>query len=170
MPVNVRVNFYPDALAAAQLALEEQKKRARPHEAAIGVHEEDGTKAKRWYDGREEMETLVEVMVLHEYGDAGLPERSFLRSYFDANMGRFASEMCLAMQAEQKGDKDAVLRWVHQTHAEWKAWIEDGPFTPLSPRTIATKARYGLAKPATPLTATAQFVEAWRAKLDGRWA
>ena len=42
-----------------------------------------------------------------------------------------------------------------------------GDFAPLSPVTIAMKTHYGLPKPDAPLIATEQFVNAWRAKLDG---
>lgn len=169
MAISVRVKLFPAAIAVAQQALVAAAKGITPHEATIGIHEEDGSKAKVWYDGREQVETLAEIMMLHEYGDAGVPERSFLRGFFDANMFMLARGMFDAMRLEADGDKDAVRRWVTDTYQNWKAYITSGSnLAPLSPMTVAIKSRFGLPHPTTPLIATEQFIDAWRAKLDGR--
>lgn len=168
MAITVKVRIDPLAILAAKQALEAAAKGVTPHESTMGVHEEDGRKAKRAYDGREQVETLAEIMTLHEFGGADVPERSWLRSWFDSNMAKLAIGMFQAMSEEADGDKDAVRRWVAQTHADWKDWIESGHLRPLSPFTVAEKASYGLPKPDAPLIATEQFIEALRAKLDGR--
>jgi hypothetical protein len=166
--ITTRVKVFPEAIAAAQQALAAAAKGITPHEATMGVHEEQGGEAKRGYDGREQAETLVEIMMQHEYGDAGVPERSFIRAWFDARMATLAGGMFDAMRAEADGDKQAVHRWVKATYDEWIAWVRGGGLPPLSPRTVALKAKHGLPHPDTPLVATEQFVRAWRAKLDGQ--
>lgn len=168
MAITINVKLFPGAIAFGKQALAAAAKGITPHEATMGVHEEDGTKAKKWYDGRDQVETLAEIMTLHEYGDAGVPERSWLRSWFDSNMTRLAGGMFDAMRREADGDKSAIQQWVVRTHAEWKSWIDGGHLKPLSPFTEAVKASYGLPRPEAPLIATQQFIEALRAKLDGR--
>ncbi len=165
--ITTTVKVFPSALTDVERALTDAGRRVRPHEASIGVHDEDGGKAKLDYYGREQAETLAEVMIQHEYGDAGLPERSFLRSWFDANVSRLGDGMVAAARAELAGDAQAVRRWVNETHAEWKEWIEGAPFVPLSPVTVSKKVYAMLPRPEAPLIATEQFLDAWRAKLDG---
>lgn len=165
--ISARLTIQPDALADFDAEVARQKRALKPHEATIGLHDEDGGKAKVWYDGRDQIETLAEIMILHEYGDAGLPERSFLRSWFDRHLSQLQQGMFDAMKAEVEGNSEALKEWVTRVHREWRDWIAGGPFVPLSPRTIQTKAQFGLPQPETPLTATKQFIEAWRAKLDG---
>ncbi len=166
--MQARLRIYPEAVTAANQAIDAAMKGIKPHEATMGIHEEQGSQQKRWYDGREQVETLAEIMTLHEFGDAGVPERSFLRSWFDARMAPLAQGMFDAMRAEADGDKSAVEQWVKDTHAEWVAWVRGGGLMPLSPVTIAIKQKFGLPHPETPLVATEQFVTEWRARLDGR--
>lgn len=168
MAVVINVKLFPGAIAAAQKMLDIAAKGVTPHEASMGIHEEDGTKAKQWYDGREQVETLAEIMTLHEFGDAGVPERSFLRAWFDQHMFVLANSALDAMHKEANGDKDAIRRWVKQVHRDWIDWIRGGHLKPLAPITIATKAKYGLSSPSEPLIATEQFLHALKAKLDGR--
>ena len=167
--MQVRARIYSGAVAEVAMATERLMRDLQTtHEATIGVHEEDGGRPKRAYDGRDGVQALAEVMVRHEYGDAGLPERSFLRTWCDEHIGVLARGMFEARRRELEGDKDAIKNWVAAVHAQWKRWLEDGgDFAPLSPVTIAMKTHYGLPKPDAPLIATEQFVNAWRAKLDG---
>lgn len=169
MAISVKVRIDPLAVVAAKQALEAAAKGVTPHESTMGVHEEDGRKAKRAYDGREQVETLAEIMTLHEFGGADVPERSWLRSWFDSNMAKLAIGMFQAMREEADGDKSAIRRWVQETHAAWLDWIKTGNNLPaLSPYTIRNKLAYGLPSPDVPLVATEQFIENLRAKLDGR--
>jgi hypothetical protein len=166
--ITTTVRIIPSALTDVERALMDAGKRVKPHEASIGVHDEDGGKAKLDYYGREQAETLAEVMIQHEYGDAGLLERSFLRMWFDANLSRLSQGLTAAARAELAGDTQAVRRWVNETHAEWKAWIEGGgSFAPLSQVTVSKKVYAMLPRPEAPLIATEQFLDAWKAKCDG---
>lgn len=166
--IAVRVKTFPSALTDVECEMLVQGKRLKPHEASIGVHEEDGGKPKLDYYGREQAETLAEVMIQHEYGDAGLPERSFLRMWFDANITRLSEGLTAAARAELAGDASAVRRWVNEVHAEWKGWIESGnSFAPLSDVTVSKKVYAGLPRAEAPLIATEQFIDAWKAKIDG---
>lgn len=164
---SVSTKFHPEAIAEAQRLLAKAGKSVQPHHATIGIHEDEGGQPKRDYNGASQVATLADVMLQHEFG-AGVPERSFLRAWFDANVDRLALGMRDAMEAELRGSKTAVREWVAATHREWLDWIaHGGDFTGLMPQTIALKALAGMAEPATPLVATKQFIGAWRARLDG---
>lgn len=163
----VQFKLNPAAIHAAQALIGKAAGRVRAHEASIGLHEEDGGKPKRDYHYIDGVETLAQTMMEHEFGTAMLPERSFLRAWFDQHKSRLAEGMRKAMQGELTGNASSVIDWVRAVHAEWKAWIATGPFAQLSPITVAAKSKAGLAEPDVALMATYQFREAWRAKLDG---
>lgn len=168
MAITVRARVDPMAILAAKQALEAAAKGVTPHEATLGVHEEDGTKPKRWYSGAEVSETLAEIMAMHEYG-VNVPERSFIRTYFDTHAAALAIGMFQAMREEADGDKDAVRRWLDGVYLAWKDWIASGNnLSPLAPITVLHKTQFGLPHPDVPLVATEQFIDAFKAKLDGR--
>ena len=166
--VRVTLDLNPDAIERAKRTLAGAIKLVAQHRVMIGLQEDDGGQLKADYYFRLGVATLAEVMILHEYGTDDLPERSFLRAWFDANRDRLLDGMTAAMRAEYQGDKEAVRTWAATTAAEWRAWIADGgDFVGLRQRTIDEKQQAGLSEPETPLVATKQFVDSWRAKLDG---
>jgi len=165
--VTVTVQWNQSAQPNAMAHLKKAMAQVKPHQASIGIHEEDGDNPKIEYSGQAGVETLAEAMIQHEYGILGKPERSFLRTWFDTNVSSLAAGMVQAMTQEMLGDKSAVERWVSDTKFAWRAWIESGPFVALSPRTVAAKTAAGLPSPDDPLIATKQFIWAWRSKLDG---
>lgn len=165
----VNMDLSRAALEHARKILQGAPKKIARHRAHVGIQETEGGEPKKDYHGVEGARSLAEVMRAHEFGTDVLPERSWLRAWFDANVDRLAGGMLEAMQAEFEGDKEAVRNWIRGETDEWRAWIEaGGDFTGLAPRTIAEKTAAGLAHPETPLVAVEQFVRAFRARMDGR--
>lgn len=164
-----RLEVHADVIDRVKKLLAGAPSRVSIHRAMIGIQEPEGSKEKVDYDGvARSGRTLAQVMIEHEYGTDVLPERSFLRAWFDANVDRLHAGMTTAMRAEFAGDTDAVRRWAHDTAEEWRKWIASGgDFVGLMPSTIARKTAAGLAEPETPLVATFQFADAFRAVLDG---
>lgn len=164
-----RLDIGAMAIERAKALLRGAPARVSLHRAMIGIQEPEGGQEKRNYHGEAEGgRTLAQVMIEHEYGTDVLPERSFLRAWFDANIDGLHAGMSEAMRAEFQGDQYAVRKWAHATAEEWRAWIASGgDFVGLMPSTIALKTAAGLAEPETPLVATFQFADAFRAVLDG---
>ena len=168
--VRCKMSLNPGLMERAARMLRGASKRIKQHRAMVGIQEPEGGQKKRNYYDKETALTLAQTMILHEYGTDNLPERSFLRAYFDANEAKFEAGMKDAMQAEFEGNQRAVHDWATQVAAEWKEWIAaGGDFVGLMPRTIAEKEKAGLPEPETPLVATKQFSESWRAKVDGEF-
>ena len=143
-------------------------KRIARHYVTIGIQEAEGGEAKIRYDGSAAAINLATAMRLHEFGTDAIPMRSWLRAWFDANVDRLAAGMRFAMRDEFEGNANAVSEWAKATADEWRAWIAaGGDFTGLMPSTIAAKTRAGLRSPEIPLVATQQFVDAFRARVDG---
>lgn len=169
--VHVRVSHLDVGAAAIRRAREQLQnapKRVSRHRATVGLHDDAGGMAKWDYHGAPMRSTLAQVMVAHEFGTDVLPERAWLRGWFDANVGSLASGMREAMRSEFKGDRDAVRNWVRMVADVWRAWLnEGGDFVGLSPATIARKTAAGLAAPDTPLVAVKQFVQGFAGRLDG---
>jgi hypothetical protein len=156
------------AIARAKALLRDAPKRVRRHRATIGIQEEQGGRPKLNYAGVPGEATLAEVMRAHEFGTDILPERSWLRGWFDPNRDRLFEGMKEAMQAEFRGDGEAVLEWVRQTTEEWRGWLAaGGDFVGLTPATIAVKEAFGLPASDTPLVATKQFLASFSGGLDG---
>lgn len=147
------------------------KKKLKPRTISVGIHEQEGTADKVDYNGDSQGITLAEVMAKHEFG-AGkeIPERSWLRSWFDANVEQLKQDMITAMRFEvsRPGDPTAhiarskrwqnnLIQWVITNSAKWEA---------LSDFTIREKKAAGLANPTLQLIATNQFLKAIHAMLD----
>lgn len=100
--------------------------------------------------------TVLEVAIVHEFGsDArGIPERSFLRAWFDENSDNCRAAMAAMMQAvlEGKYAKDQAIELLAQRFvAEIQKRIAQGIPPPNAPATIAAKGS------ATPLIDTGQL-------------
>ena len=138
------------------------------HRISIGIHGEEAAVA---YDGSTESVTLVEVAAAHEYGLGTVPERSFIRAWFDENRQRLARELKFAEHSELiGGNPDAVKQLAQRWQSEVRARItsRSGHLKPLAPATIAERERAGISSE-TPLDATGQLVESIRAMVDGEY-
>lgn len=137
------------------------------HRISIGIH---GEEAKIAYDGSTEEVTVVEVAAAHEYG-LGVPERSFIRSWFDENRPRLARELKFAQRAELMGtNPDAVVQLAQRWRSEVVTGItsRSAHLTPLAESTIKARERAGISQE-TPLDATGQLVASIRAMVDGEY-
>jgi hypothetical protein len=102
---------------------------------SVGVFETDG--AKMYVDGV----TVLDVATFHEFG-LGVPERSFLRGWFDENIERAREALVRLMRSvvEGKRTKEQAL----ELFGVWlvgeiqKRMAENIP-PPLAPETIARK-------------------------------
>lgn len=156
------------AVARVKAKLREQGARVRAHEVKTGIAPGDGAKPVIKYTGEEGDQTLAYVALAHEYG-AGVPERSWFRSWFDQNAERLRREMTAAMRAEARGNTTAVelagVKWA----AELRAWITTGAvgLAPLAESTRRQRTRAGLAE-GPPLFAIGQIVAAIKASIDGK--
>jgi hypothetical protein len=104
-----------------------------------------GEKADRKEDGDEAVNNAA-LMYIHENGDpaSNLPARPVVHPTVKANMGQITKSLKLAGAYALSGDKEKVmatftaLGLFMQNALRQK--ITDGPFAPLSPRTIAQRA------------------------------
>lgn len=138
------------------------------HRISIGIH---GDEAAIAYNGSTEGVSLVEVAATHEYGLGTVPERSFIRAWFDENRARLARELRFAEAAELVGgNPDAMKQLAQRWASEVKARItsRSGHLKPLAPSTIAERERAGIGS-VTPLDATGQLVNSIRAMVDGEY-
>lgn len=162
------VQVFPSAIERAKRRMEAIALRAKEHTVTVGIHV--GENAKVDYHGRPGSASLIEVASAHEFG-LGVPERSYLRSWFDANRQRITRELVAAERSEFQGNTGAIdnlaLRW----QSELRRWVtgREEHLEPLSASTISARERAGIGQE-TPLFATGQLVEAIRAYVDGRAA
>lgn len=142
------------------------------HRISIGIH---GDEAAISYDGTTESITVVEVAAIHEYGSSfaghDIPERSFIRAWFDENQTRLGRELKFAEAAELLGhDPDAVknlaLRWAAEVRARIAS--RSGHLEPLKKSTIDARENAGITSE-TPLDATGQLVASISAMVDGEY-
>lgn len=142
--------------------------RSPSHRISIGIH---GDEAAIAYDGSTESITLVEVAAIQEYGAGDVPERSFIRAWFDENSQRLARELKFAQAAELMGhDPDALKHLAERWQSEVKTRItsRSGHLEPLKPSTIKRREAAGISQE-TPLDATGQLVAGIRAQVDGEY-
>lgn len=168
--VKVSANYYVDesALARVKSKLREQGARVRAHDVKVGINADDGAKPIIKYTGEEGSKTLAYVALAHEYG-AGVPERSWFRSWFDQNAERLRREMSAAMRAEARGNTTAVELAGVKWEAELRAWITSSAagLASLADSTRRQRNRAGLPE-GPPLFAIGQIVAAIKASIDGR--
>lgn len=170
MKVNATYFVNQQALARVKARMEAKARRAKAsqHDVRVGINQEDGGKPIIKYTGEEGTATLGYVALAHEFG-AGVPMRSWFRSWFDAHAERCRRQMRTAMQAERQGNTTAVevlaVSWAHSMRA-WITTSEAG-LRGLKDSTKRQRERAGLsAEP--PLFAIGQIVAAIRAMVDGK--
>ena len=169
-PFKATLHVDKGVLERAKRLLAGAADRVHQHRASVGIHEIEGGDPKHSYEGTDDGDaTLADVAMAHEFGAGDVPDRSWLRSWFDANESRLRSEMADAMRAEYSGDKDAVAKQSARWGEELRAWIETGAgnLLPLTLDTVEKKIDAGLSHPDMPLLATGQLVAAVKAMLDG---
>lgn len=142
-------------------------------EITAGIFEEEGAAAKKRSDGRDSKLTLIDIATIHEFGailrDADgakigeVPQRSFIRAWFDANQERIQAEFIRRLDANPPEKWSLALEqlalWIE---AELKRNVRRGIPPPLSD---ATKRRK---KSSTPLIDTSQLVNAIMARINGK--
>ncbi len=145
-------------------------KTVHQHRSSVGIHEGEAHAAALDYNGTPTNQDIVTVAMANEFGHAGLPERSWLRSWYDQNLDRLKRESSKAMKAEYKGDATAVANLDRKWRDELKEWIETGfaALESLAPATIEAREKAGLAGD-PPLYATGQLVKAIRGMLDAEY-
>lgn len=165
-----KVMFRPEAIEKAKERMRERASKAESHYASVGIHEAEGEQPKIDYYGKPGNASLAQVAAAHEFG-AGVPERSWLRTWVDQNRARLMKEVIEAGRAQYQGDKSAIANQGERWAVELREWIElqDGGLRALSAVTVAAKDKAGLENPTTPLVATHQLVSAIRAMLDGEY-
>ena len=102
----------------------------------------------------------VEIGTIHEYGAAGMPERSFLRSTMEENQAKYRKMMALGLRqmfvlrgVELKAGAERLMDLVGmRAAADVKKKITDGIPPPNAPSTIAAKGS------STPLVDTGQLL------------
>lgn len=162
-----RVHINPGVIARAKQLMQQRASAAEPHRVTIGIHEAEGSQPKLGYDGKDSGATLAQVAAAHEFG-AGVPTRSWLRTWFDQNRAQLTHDMAATMKRAYLGDADAFERQGEAWAASLRDWIEyhDGGLKALAATTLEAKERAGLPSPETPLFATGQLVAAVKAMLD----
>lgn len=156
----------PEAITRAKRHMEQLAAKVRPHRIEAGVFN-DGTMAID-YRGNPTGESLAAVSIYHEYG-FGVPERSWLRPWFDQNLQRLQLEKTVATQKEMRGDSSAMHTLGSKWQGELRAWLASGaPLKSLEADTLAARAAAGIAG-ARPLIATRQLLEHVRVRVDGKY-
>jgi hypothetical protein len=165
--LRAHVSIRPEVIERAKKRIEKRAREFEPQRASVGIHATEGAEKKLEYDHSEGDATLAEVAAAHEFG-IGVPNRSWLRSWFDQNRSRLIHEMVAAARAEYGGEHDAIERWAEAKASELAEWIEqeDAHLAALSPRTVAEKRSHDLAQPETPLVATHQLVAAIKSLVE----
>ena len=155
------VQFNERVLARAKSRLKAQAKRVRPAKASVGIHPAEAAQAALDYDGAEGKATLGQVAVWNEYGAGSVPERSFMRSWFDQNGTKIRASLKSAAIAEMRGNKNAV----ETCAAGWTRSLQDwmrgngGGVEPLAESTKIAREKAGISSD-PPEVATEQLVQA----------
>lgn len=162
MKLKVSASWNDALIARVKLRMRDKGKAQHDHRIELGIPPEEADKPALGYDGKSTGATLGQVAWWNEFGTDTLPERSWFRSWFDANAERLRREMVVGMRS-----LDLVslgTRWAR----ELRAHVVSGEahLAPDSLETQAAREHAGLeANP--PLFATGQLVNAVRAMLDG---
>lgn len=105
--------------------------------------------------------SLVALGILHEFGQGDIPERSWLRSWFDANQSFIKSSLFTMVRAVAAGTltKEEAINKLGKV---WVGQVEEGITNrippPNLPATLAAKARLG--QGSTPLIAEGEMYSA----------
>ena len=167
LTADVKVN--EQAINATARRLKGAVSKVARHRLSVGLHEDEGTGSKKDYNDSASNMSLAEVAAIHEFGGGSMPDRSWLRTWFDENEGRLRKEMTEVMRDEYNGDDEAVARrgavWAKQLQ-DW-IQLEQGGLQQLAASTVDRKTSAGLRDPDVPLLATGQLVKSIKAMLDG---
>ena len=107
--------------------------------------------------------TNAELGAVHEFGGGNVPERSFLRSSFDANRPKYDDLLRKLEQAvymNRAGVRGALDLLGSTMAADMRARIRAGIAPALAPATIARKTALGRKDPALALVDTRQLINA----------
>lgn len=150
----------------------------REQRVTVGIHEEEGSRAKVEYDGSEPGITLAQVMSNHQNG-IKTPWRPWLSNWFDQNREENLRKLKERVRKWVKLDEDreAIFSLLSAFGVEMadslRKWLQTGSggtLRPLMPFTIVEKGRFGLVSPSTPLYAHGQAADSIRSKVNGRYA
>lgn len=167
MRLRGHVSVNPDVVRRVRERLDQIQKRIPVHRISIGIHGGEGMKLN--YRGEETNTPLMQVALAHEFG-LKVPERSYIRGWFDSNRSRLPRELAHAERMAFRGNPEAVTQLALRWQAELKEWVRSraAGFPPLRPATVAARERAGI-NSETPLVATTQLIEAIRVKVDGQY-
>lgn len=115
----------------------------RRTEVTIGIHAADG---KAPHTGSKFGETVLDIATAHEFG-LGVPQRSFLRAWFDENrqqINEAIKRMALSVLKGKRTRKQAIELLAQSFVGQIQKRIAAGIPPPNSPATIAAK---GSSKP-----------------------
>ncbi len=128
-------------------------------EITVGIHAEEG---QEQHDGGL---TNAEVGTFHEFG-LGVPQRSFIRAYFDENEALIVAKLEQAAQRVLDGadDKLEAQRFAVWLESQVKEFILNRNVEP--ELSDATKKRRG--ENAVPLVDSSQMLGSIRGKVDGQ--
>lgn len=134
---------------------------AMPKEIVItvGVHDDDGAAQHNGAEGL----TVADVATFHEFGTRTVPQRSFIRGWFDENQEFVAETLRKQFAAVAEGKRDAETaaeRCALAFEGGIKQRISRGIPPALSPTTIARKGS------SVPLIDTGQLRNAIRGKAE----
>ncbi len=126
----------------------------------VGIHAADGKEPHKNGHG----ETLADIAAIHEFGAPGIPQRSFLRAWFDENQQKTkeATKRMAQSVLQGKRTRNQAIELLAQTFvAQIQRRIAQGIQPPNSPVTIALKGS------STPLIDTGQLRTSITYAIDG---
>lgn len=121
---------------------------------SVGIHEEDGAK-----EHEDAGMTVVALGAIHEFGLGNVPERSFIRAWFDENQDRAKEALRRLMVSVVDGKrqpKQALDLFAQWALGEMQKRMAAGIPPALQPETVRKKTRAGK-KGETPLIDTGQL-------------
>lgn len=127
-------------------------------EVTVGVHSDD---AEHTHAGGEGL-TVGDIATFHEFGTQTVPQRSFIRGWYDESKPEIAAVLrqeLLAVVEGRRGVGQAFERAALRFEASVKARIRRHIPPPLSPVTVQRKGS------STPLIDTSQLLNAIRARV-----
>jgi hypothetical protein len=169
MKLRATLKINPSIIGKVKALLRGAPAHVHQHRLTVGIHEDEAHKEKTGYEGQQESVELAMVAFYNEMG-IGVPERSFIRSWFDENIARLKTESTDAMREEYSGNQSAVDDLAHKWAEEVIARLVTGSagLTPLSPETVRARQKAGLPD-GPPLVARGQLVKAIRAMADSKY-
>lgn len=123
-----------DALVRRVYALDSPK-------VSIGIHEQEGAQ-----EHEEAGMTVVALGAIHEFGLGNVPERSFIRAWFDENQDRAKEALRRLMVSVVEGKRKpqhALELFAQWALGEMQKRMADGIPPALQPETLRKKTRAG---------------------------